>query len=362
MWYNIENTIDIYTPSILIFPDRVEENIRTMICIAGDPARLRPHVKTHKLGEIVQLQVQYGINKFKCATITEMLMVAENGGKDILLSYPLLGPGVSHLFEMKCNFPDVKFAVTVDSQFACQELIQKAIDLNTEVDVFIDIDNGMHRTGIEPKDAKGLAQYIVMQEHLNFAGLHIYDGHIHEADKNERAIHCKKDFECVDLLIKELKSNGIQINELVGGGTFTFPIHAKYPTRTLSPGTPLFWDAGYKNSIPDLDFLPAAILAGRVISKPKNNVCIDFGYKSVASEMSHPRVQFLDIDVKEVINHSEEHLVVSSPDTDNIQIGDVVFALPQHVCPTVALHEEVYVVKNKRVEGTWKVLARKRNY
>ena len=59
MWYNIENTADIYTPSILIFPDRVEENLRRMIRIAGDPSRLRPHVKTHKLGEIVQLQVQH---------------------------------------------------------------------------------------------------------------------------------------------------------------------------------------------------------------------------------------------------------------------------------------------------------------
>ncbi|MDX1284535.1 MAG: alanine racemase, partial [Draconibacterium sp.] len=85
MWYHINNKESVFTPAILIYPDRIKENIRRMVSIAGDVNRLRPHVKTHKLAEIIEIQVQFGIKKFKCATLTELDLVANNGGEDILL-------------------------------------------------------------------------------------------------------------------------------------------------------------------------------------------------------------------------------------------------------------------------------------
>jgi len=102
--------------------------------------------------------------------------------------------------------------------------------------------------------------------------------------------------------------------------------------RTLCPGTPLLWDAGYSLTIPDLDFLPAAVVAGRVISKPKQQLCLDLGYKSLASEMAHPRLHFLELETDGVINHSEEHLVLKCKDADQLSVGDMVYALPSHIC------------------------------
>lgn len=362
MWFKPVNESSLATPSILLFPDRIEENIRRMIAIAGSARRLRPHVKTHKIAEVIQLQLNHGITRFKCATLSEVEMVAETGGEDILLSYPLLGPGVEIWFDLTQRFPGSKFSVTVDSETALSQLSSYARKYERQADIFVDLDNGMHRTGMDPESALQLIKQISSNSHLRFRGLHIYDGHIHEVDPEQRKVHCDSDFEAVIRLVDQLKLEGIEVGELACGGTPTFPIHTAYPSRTLCPGTPLLWDAGYSKTIPDLDFLPAAVVAGRVISKPKQQLCLDLGYKSIASEMSHPRVHFLQLETDGVINHSEEHMVLSTKESDQHSVGDVVYALPVHICPTMALHEQVYVVRNQHVKETWRIIARKRFY
>ena len=362
MWYRPENESSIATPCILLYPDRIQENIHRMIRLAGSAERLRPHVKTHKLAEIVELQRQEGIGKFKCATLAEVEMVAEAGGAEILLAYPLLGPGIEIWFDLLDRFPESRLSLTVDSEEALSQLEVHVHGRSKKVELFVDIDNGMHRTGIDPEGAHGLISAIVKHPNLKFRGLHIYDGHIHEVDPTERKLHCERDFEAVSSLVEQVEKEGIEVEELACGGTPTFPIHAAHPDRTLCPGTPLLWDAGYSRTIPDLDFLPAAVVAGRVISKPMGQLCLDLGYKSIASEMAHPRVHFLELAVDDVINHSEEHLVLKCNEADHLSTGDVVYALPSHICPSMALHEQVYVVRNQQVTETWEVVARKRNY
>lgn len=362
MWYKPANEASIYTPAVLVYPDRIEENIRRMITLAGNSERLRPHVKTHKMAEVIRLQLEHGIKKFKCATLTEVEMVAESGGEDILLAYPLTGPAVDHFLKLMEGFPEVKFALTVDSKSVAQKLSEKAKLRGVKLNVFVDLDNGMHRTGIAPDQADELINYILNNENLSLNGFHIYDGHIHDKDVAKREAHCKRDFESVIDLVEKMELKGIELKELACGGTPTFPVHARYASRTLCPGTPLLWDAGYSGSMPDLDFLPAAVLATRVISKPGENVCLDLGYKAVASEMPHPRVKFLDLGIPEVINHSEEHMVLFSPEFSKLSIGDMAYALPVHVCPSIALHDKVYVVEIQHVKDVWKVSARNRNY
>jgi D-serine deaminase-like pyridoxal phosphate-dependent protein len=362
MWYSITNESSVFTPAILIYPDRIEENIRRMISIAGEASRLRPHIKTHKIPEIIQLQVRLGIKKFKCATLSEVEMAVDNGGDDILLSYPLAGPAIQHFLKIIVRFPDKTFAVTVDSLPAAYQLSQAAIQEGKKVRVFVDLDNGMHRTGIAPEQAGDLISFIQENEGLHFSGLHIYDGHIHEVNFEERKMHVDRDFESVVKLVQNLEEKGVKVEELACGGTPTFPVHAMHKGRTLCPGTPVLWDAGYTQAIPDLDFLSAAVLAGRVISRPQGNICFDLGHKAFASEMAHPRLKFLDFEPGEVLNHSEEHLVVAPGDAGDFEFGKLVYALPKHVCPTIALHEKVYVVNNHEMTGTWTVTARKRIY
>jgi D-serine deaminase-like pyridoxal phosphate-dependent protein len=362
MWYRPVNEAPLATPSILLFPDRIEENISRMIAIAGSADRLRPHVKTHKISEIIKLQQLNGIDSFKCATLSEVSMVAAAGGKDILLAFPLLDTSMELWFGLMDKYPASRLSLCVDSRAALTTLEHQALRKKAQLDLFVDIDNGMHRTGMDPEEAYGLIHLITRSKSFRFRGLHIYDGHIHISDPMERKKQCDRDFKVVSSLLEYLEQDGIPVDELACGGTPTFPFHAAHPSRTLCPGTPLLWDAGYGEKFSDLDFLPAAVLAGRVISKPGKQICLDLGYKSIASEMPHPRLHFLGVDVDEVSNHSEEHLVVNCRQADQLSVGDLVYALPTHICPTMALHEEVYVVEDRKVTSTWKVDARKRIY
>ncbi len=363
-WYKIANENRVMTPSVLLFPDRIRDNIRRMVEIAGNPARLRPHVKTHKIPQIVRMQMEAGITKFKCATLAEVKMVAGTGGKDILLSYPLTGPGVDYFCKLVQKFPDTRFSVVVDNMDSCFRIERTAAKNNLVIPVFIDIDNGMHRTGIEPgNDAAFLAQYIYNSENLFFAGLHVYDGQTREPDFEERKRTIEKEFVPVLGFAENLKNMGIPVEEMVCGGSPSFPVHALIGNRTLSPGTTLLWDDGYGASFSDIGILPAAVLAARVISKPIGKfLCLDLGHKAIASEKPHPRVKFFGISDYKVENHSEEHLVISTENHAGFSVGQLIYGIPLHICPTMALHDQVYVVERGRVTGKWKVTARSRIY
>ena len=90
--YAIHDPSALLSPSLLIYPEIVRQNLQEMIVLAGGADRLRPHVKTHKMAEIVRMAESLGIRKHKCATIAEAEMIAAAGGTDVLLAYPLVGP------------------------------------------------------------------------------------------------------------------------------------------------------------------------------------------------------------------------------------------------------------------------------
>lgn len=333
-----------------------------MIKIAGAADRLRPHVKTHKIAEIIQMHAEQGITKFKCATLIELEMTARSGGKDMLLAYPLLGPDIQVFMDIVKRYTDLHFAVTVDSFDACADLTRAAIQNHCKVDVFVDIDNGMHRTGADTEAAFDLCCKIQASDFLNLRGLHIYDGHIHTSEPDARESAVQKDFRIVDELLNKLKAANVKIGELACGGTFSFPVHARHSDRTMCPGTPVLWDAGYEQNIPDLNFLQAAVLVGRVISKPGSNTCLDLGHKAVAAEMSQDPIKFLDYQECSIEGHSEEHLVIQGNGTEQMQVGQLIYTVPRHICPTVALHEKVYIVNQGYVEDIWNVAGRRRIY
>ncbi len=361
-WYTLKNPEEIASPALLIYPDRVRKNIELMIRIAGDVMRLRPHVKTHKLPELVALQLSLGIKKFKCSTIAEAEMTAESGGRDILLAYQPVGPQIERFFKLRHVFPDVTFSTLVDNPGILKQLALAAEKHDMPVDLYVDIDNGMHRTGLGVNDgAFDLIQKILSIPAAGFSGLHVYDGHIKESDPKLREKECRRDFDPVDGLIRKLKKTGIEVPQLVAGGTPTFPVHAKFQERELSPGTPLLWDVGYSRSFADLKFQHAAVLLSRVVSQPQgDNFCLDLGYKAVSADKPHPRVSFFGLDSFSVLNQSEEHLVIHPKEKSGLVIGDVVYGIPAHICPTVAMYDDAYIVEKHKCTGQWKITGRAR--
>ena len=138
-------------------------------------------------------------------------------------------------------------------------------------------------------------------------------------------------------------------------------MHARRAGVECSPGTCVLWDAGYAANLPDLDFLPAAILLTRVISRPApDRLCLDLGHKAVASEMPHPRVIFPALLEAKAVMHNEEHLVLETPRAAEFPVGSVLYGIPWHICPTVALHRHVHLAQDGVAVETWPVVARAR--
>jgi 3-hydroxy-D-aspartate aldolase len=361
-WYTVSNVSDIPSPSLLIYPDRVEENIRRMVRIAGSVDRLRPHMKTNKLPEVIGMHLAQGITKFKCATIAEAEMVAACGAPDVLLAYQPVGPNVKRFVELVKMFPQTTFAALVDDEGTIRALSQAAVEAGVTLNLYLDVDCGMHRTGIAsgPR-AVELYRSIVESPGLRAMGLHAYDGHLHTTDFAQRTRECDASFASVQTLREQVVDAGLPSPAVVAGGTPTFPIHARRPDVECSPGTSVFWDLGYTTKLPDMDFLPAVLVLTRVISKPATNLlCLDLGHKAVASENPHPRVELMGLPDVKAVGHSEEHLVLETDRASEFCVGSTFYGMPWHICPTVALHNDAVVVRDGRAEERWKVVGRAR--
>jgi len=361
-WYSVTNAGEVDSPALLVYPDRVRENTRRMIALAGDVQRLRPHVKTHKLAEIVRLQLEMGITKFKCATIAEAEMIAGAGAPDVLLAYQPLGPKVMRLIQLMGRFPGTQFSTIADDSGAVRALSDAAVRAGVTIPVLVDIDCGMHRCGI-PADAGAEELYceIANSPGLLPGGLHAYDGHINKADPVEREKACEAAMAPAWALREKLLSVGLAVPRFVAGGTPTFPIYARRTDLECSPGTLVFWDGMYVAQCPDMDFLQAALVLTRVVSKPGPNLlCLDLGHKAIAAENPHPRVQFLNLPEARAVRHSEEHMVIETDRAHEFPLGATLYGVPWHICPTVALYSEAVVVRDARATERWTVEARKR--
>jgi D-threonine aldolase len=361
-WYSISNLDEVSSPALLVYPDRVAENTRRMIAMAGGVERLRPHVKTHKMAEVIRMQMEMGISKFKCSTIAEAEMVASCGAADILLAYQPVGPNIPRMVKLTAAFPQTKFSASVDDAATVRALSAAFAPTGRKLSLLIDIDNGQHRTGVPPGNAAvELYRLIADSPGLELGGLHVYDGHIKELDPALRRQQADEAFAPVAALRKQLEAAGLPVPRVVAGGTPTFPAHAKRPDVECSPGTCVFWDCGYGSKFLDLDFLHAALLLTRVVSKPgPGRICLDLGYKAVSPDNPQTRVQLLELPDAKVLVHNEEHLALESSGADRYHVGDALFGVPFHVCPTCALHQDAVIIENGRATTRWKVLARDR--
>ncbi len=348
--YQLKDAATIASPALLIYRDLVISNIDEMIRMAGSPTRLMPHVKTHKMGSIVQLQVIKGITRFKCATIAEAAMVASSGAEDVVIAYQLNKPSITELAALIRQYPSVRFASLVDNM-ASARLLDDMLRPHI-AEVYIDVDSGMHRTGIVPDKVPALYAQLSQLSYIRCRGLHAYDGHIRTTDISLRKQECDAAFAPVEALAKQLNAE-----ELIAGGTPSFPVHTMREGVICSPGTTLLWDEGYRRTLPDEHFTPAAILLTRVISKPREgHITLDLGHKAVSAENPiTQRVFFPELSSYEVVGQSEEHLVVRSSDADHLDVGDVLYGIPWHVCPTVALYNEALIIQDGRHVDTWAI-------
>lgn len=362
-WYLLQNIGAYDSPGLVLYPQRIAENIRLLKSMVNDTGRLRPHIKTSKCPETAKMMVRAGIHKFKCATIPEAEMLAVAGAKDILLAYQPTAPRLQRLAALAKDHPAIQFGCVADNSASAQAIAAACIQTGITLDLYIDLDLGMHRTGIAPgHDALELYRHCAALQGIRLAGLHAYDGHLRQAGFGQRTAACDEAFERVQDLREKILAQHLPEPIIIAGGSPTFPIHARRADVECSPGTFIYWDRGYSLVCPEQPFQPAAVLVTRVISLPgKTRLCLDLGHKAVAAENDmDKRVYFLNAANLKPVSQSEEHLVVEAGDHHGFAPGDVLYALPYHVCPTVALYERAYVAEGNNIVGEWKHVARDR--
>jgi len=349
-WFEVENISDVDSPGLLVYPDRVKENIRIAKSFLDNPDRLRPHVKTNKSPEVTRMFVEAGITKFKCATIAEAEMLAMNGAKDVFLAHQPVGPKIKRFLELTKTYQAVSFSCIVDDPSVARQL--------KTANLYIDLNVGMNRTGIEPENALPLFNEFQSQ----VVGLHAYDGHLRDPDIEVRRKQCDEGYSRVEALHQKIKQQFNRSLTIVAGGTPSYSIHSKRKDIECSPGTFIYWDKGYQVTLKEQPFLIAAIVVTRVVSLPTTNtICVDLGHKGIASENTiDKRVYFLNAEGLIPVGHSEEHLVLKNEGDQKFKVGDVLYGVPHHICPTVNLYDSPNVITDHRYVGNWNTVSRSR--
>ena len=365
--YVVNSFDDILTPALLVYPEIIDSNIdRTLHLLEGNADRWRAHIKTAKLAFTLKMLIARGVRNFKCATTLELLTACECGAADVLLAYPTVGANARRVRAIADQFPEIKISVLAENEDQIRQW------QGSRVGIFIDINSGMNRTGIEESRAADIQSLVetVAKSGLTFRGLHYYDGHYGNLSEPDRLTSAHFGYDRLMAIIAILESAGHSVPEVITAGTPTFPAALAYPgfrsasfVHRISPGTVVYGDATMLEQLPAAyGYKPAVLVAARVVSHPRPAiVTCDGGHKAVSADAGVPTCVALGHPELTGIGPSEEHLPLTVKEgAEPPPVGEVLYLLPRHVCPTVNLFDDALIVRSGAIESVERVTARGR--
>lgn len=365
--YRISEIENVLTPALVIYPEIIESNIsRTLALMQGDANRWRAHIKTAKLNYTLRKLVENGVRNFKCATTLELLQACRNGAADVLLAYPVMGPNARRAREIADEFPKVRIGVLVENELQLRQW------RGSSIRVFLDINPGMNRTGLEISDIQNIFALIqaVHSKGLQFGGLHYYDGQFGGVEEAERIAAAHTGYDRLIELVNEIRRRGFNTPEVITAGTPTFPASLSYPQfrdreflHRVSPGTIVYCDAvSLAQLSKDYGYAPAAMVLTRIVSHPHPGIITcDAGHKSVSADAGVPTCVVVGHPELDPQSPSEEHLPMRvADDRQSPEVGESLLLIPRHVCPTVNNFDCAVLVRDGRIESVEEVSARGR--
>jgi D-serine deaminase-like pyridoxal phosphate-dependent protein len=356
----------VLTPALLIYPEIVDANIATTVRLMGGRAdRWRPHVKTAKLESTMRQCVNQGVRNFKCATTLELLTVCAAGASDVLVAHACSGPKAMRVREIAEAYPDVVISAVVEHP------TQLAAWPDRQIGLFIDVNPGMNRTGIDQGNVEGVVQLAqqIVQAGFRFRGLHYYDGHHSQMDLQERKQAAEAGYRHLMVLVGALRAQHIPVPEIVTSGTPTFIIAAGFPAfedaesiHRISPGTVVYNDLSSLAQLPDCGYQAAALVATTVISHPTPDaITCDAGHKTMSVDAGVPNCAVLGHPDLEPLKPSEEHLPIRvKSGAYKPRIGEVLYLIPRHVCPMINNFDDALLMRDGRLPEVVSVTARGR--
>jgi D-serine deaminase-like pyridoxal phosphate-dependent protein len=363
--YRVSSIEDVLTPALVIYPDVIASNIdQTLKLLGGEADRWRVHIKTAKLALTLGMLVDRGIRNFKCATTLELLVACRSGAADVLFAYPAMGANARRAREIAQQFPTLRISVLAENDEQVRQW------RGSRVGVFLDINPGMNRTGIEQSKREkiiGLAR-AVSDAGLEFRGLHYYDGQYGGVAEAERTKATHAGYDRLLEIVSELEHSGINVPEVITSGTPTFPCSLSYQgfrrgnfIHRVSPGTVVYCDASSLEQLPkEYGYAPAALVLARVVSSPRAGIITcDAGHKAVSADAGIPTCVVVGHPELTPLSPSEEHLplAVKEGATPPL-VGEALYLIPRHVCPTVNNFDCALLVRDGEVESVESVSAR----
>lgn len=356
------------TPVLVIDRDALQRNIDAMAGFARTKGlALRPHAKTHKSVDIAKLQIAAGAEGVCCAKMGEAEALAAGGITNILMTSPVVTPqAIERLVALNGKITELR--VVADNPDNVDALAAAAGAAGNVLNVLVDIDPGIRRTGVSSPDAAlALARRIVDNFALRFAGVQFYCGvqqHI-EAFADRRAATVERT-DYLRGIVEGLKSAHLAPEVVTGGGTGTHHIDAELGVLTeLQAGSYVFMDKQYNDC--DLDglgrrpFETSLFVDAHVISGNSGSMAtIDAGFKAFSTDGGLPVVVDGAPAGAMFVFMGDEHGALIAPDHP-FRIGDHVSLVVPHCDPTVNLYDAYHVVREGALIEIWPVSARGRS-
>jgi D-serine deaminase-like pyridoxal phosphate-dependent protein len=336
----------------LVDGPKMEKNIQKMAHVARENGvALRPHVKTHKIPGIGREQLEAGALGITVAKLSEAEVMADGGIEDIFIAYPLVT-------EAKIRWAirlgeRVRLVIGVDSLEGARRLSGVAEDQTLEVR--LEVDTGLRRTGVPLDEAVGLAGEIEAMGNLDLTGIYTYRGAVLGGAKTlELEKAGLEEGQLMFSLAEQMRERGIGVDDVSVGSTPTAEHVAKADGVTeIRPGTYVFYDRMQARlGACSLDEC-AAVVVCTVVSRPTRGLAvIDGGSKTFATDVA-PGAEPLNLEgYGHVVGHpgavlerlTEEHGMLSVDEDCELAVGDTLQIIPNHICSTVNLHDEVYLV------------------
>lgn len=314
----------------------------------------------------MHMLVETGVRNFKCATTLELLIACEQGAADVLLAYPVMGANARRAREIAAQYRAARVSVLAETEEQVRQW------RGSTLGVFLDINPGMNRTGIDQEDHERILRLIreIHSGQLDFRGLHYYDGQYGALEHAARTASAHAGYDRLLGLIAFIRGNGFDVPEVITAGTPTLPCSLSYPSflnggfiHRVSPGTVVYNDAtSLAQLLPEYGYAAAVLVMTRVVSHPQADIITcDAGHKSVSADAGLPTCVVMGHPEFQPLAPSEEHLPMRVMATaPAAKIGQELFLIPRHVCPTVNNFDYALLVRKGQIESVEKVTARGR--
>jgi D-serine deaminase-like pyridoxal phosphate-dependent protein len=354
---------DVDTPALLLDLDAFERNLRRLpATLEGRSVRVRPHAKSHKCPQIALRQVALGAVGVCCQKVSEAQALVQGGVRDVLIANEVVG--AAKLQRLAALAHEARIGVCVDDADNVRELAAAVRAAGSQPDVYVEVDVGARRCGVEPGEPAVALARAIADAGLHFAGLQAYQGAAqHLRTPAERSAAIGKAVEMIQATAAKLRSAGLSPGIVTGAGTGTYLLEAGSGVYSeIQPGSYIFMDADYgrnlgDDGLPVHEFEQSLFILATVMSRPvRARAVVDVGLKAHSVDSGMPGV--VGIEGARYTRASDEHGVIELGGPGEARLGQKIRLVPGHCDPTVNLYDWLVCYRGQRVEDLWPISAR----